>query len=45
MSLILVPIILHNMSFPKSAAMGIIGAIALAVFLMSKYMERRKKSN
>jgi len=44
-SLILVPILLHNMSFPKSAAMGIIGAIALAVFLMSKYMERRKKSN
>jgi hypothetical protein len=45
MLLILVPILLHNMSFPKSAAMGILGAIALAVLLLSKYMERRKKSN
>jgi hypothetical protein len=45
MALILVPILQHRMNFPKLAAEGILGAIALAVFLLSKYMERRKKSN
>jgi hypothetical protein len=45
MALVLVPILLHNINFPKSVAEGILGAIALAVFLLSKYMERRKKSN
>jgi len=45
MALVLVPILLHDKNFPRSAAEGILGAIALAVFLLSKYMERRKKSN
>jgi hypothetical protein len=45
MALVLVPILLHNRNFPKLAAEGILGAIALAVFLLSKYMERRKKPN
>jgi UDP-N-acetylglucosamine:LPS N-acetylglucosamine transferase len=45
MALVLVPILLHNQNFSKSVAQGILGAIALAVFLLSKYMERRKKSN
>jgi hypothetical protein len=44
MDLVLVPILRHNMNFPKLAAEVILGAIALAVFLLSKYMERRKKS-
>jgi|HubBroStandDraft_4_1064222.scaffolds.fasta_scaffold209746_2 hypothetical protein len=43
MALVLAPILLHNRNFPKSAAEGVLGAIALAVFLLSKYMERRKK--
>ena len=45
MALVLVPILLRNMNFPKLVAEGILGAIALAVFMLSKYMERRKKSN
>jgi len=45
MALVLVPILLDNINFPKSVAEGILGAVALAVFLLSKYMERRKKSN
>ena len=45
MALVLVPILLHNVNFPKLAAEAILGAIALAVFLLSRYMERRKKSN
>jgi hypothetical protein len=45
MALVLVPILLHDTNFPKLAAEGILGAVALAVFLLSKYMERRKKSN
>jgi hypothetical protein len=45
MALVLVPILRHNMNFPKLAAETILVAIALAVFLLSKYMERRKKSN
>jgi hypothetical protein len=43
MALVLVPILVHDKSFPKAGAEGILGAIALAVFLLSKYMERRKK--
>ena len=45
MAVVLVPILQHNVNFPKAVAEGILGAIALAVFLLSKYMERRKKSN
>jgi len=45
MALVLVPILLRDINFPKLAAEGILAAIALAVFLLSKYMERRKKSN
>ena len=45
MALVLVPILIHNINFPKLAAEGILGVIALAVFLLSKYMERRKKLN
>jgi hypothetical protein len=45
MALVLVPILANNINFPKSVAEGILGAVALAVFLLSKYMERRKKSN
>ncbi len=44
MMLVLLPILRHNMSFPKLVAEVILGTIALAVFLLSKYMERRKKS-
>jgi len=44
MALVLVPILLHDKKFPRSAAEGIPGIIALAVFLLSKYMERRNES-
>jgi hypothetical protein len=44
MLLVLVPILAHNKNFPKVVAEGILGAIALAVFLLSKYMEHRKKA-
>ncbi len=44
MALVLMPIFLRNINLPKSVAEGILGAIALAVFLLSKYMEHRKKS-
>jgi hypothetical protein len=44
MALVLVPILLHDKNFPRLAAEGILGALALAVFLLSKYMERRAKS-
>jgi len=44
MALVLILILQHNMNFPKLAAEGILGAIALTVFLLSKYMEHRKKS-
>jgi undecaprenyl pyrophosphate phosphatase UppP len=44
MALFLVAIFLRNMNFTKLAAEVILGAIALAVFLLSKYMEHRKKS-
>ncbi|HWS18749.1 MAG TPA: hypothetical protein VN223_12065 [Candidatus Elarobacter sp.] len=45
MVLVLVPLLLHNRNFPKLVAEAILGAIALAVFLLSKYMGRRKKPN
>jgi hypothetical protein len=45
LALILVPILLHNMNFSKLLAEGILGAVAMAVFAVSKYMERRNKSN
>jgi hypothetical protein len=44
MALVLVPILLHDRNFPRLAAEGILGAIALAVLLLSRYMERRTKS-
>jgi hypothetical protein len=44
-ALVLVPILIHDRKFPRSIAEGIMGAIALAVFLFSKYMEQRKKPN
>ena len=44
MALVLVPILLHDKNFPRLAAEGILGALALAVFLLSKYMERCAKS-
>jgi hypothetical protein len=44
MGLALVPILAYDIHFPKLAAEAILGAIALAVFLLSKYMERQKKS-
>jgi len=45
MALVLVPILIKDMNFPKLAAEGILGIIALAVFLLYKYMERRKNSS
>jgi hypothetical protein len=42
MALVLVPILLDDKIFPKSVAEGILALIALAVFLLSKYRERRK---
>jgi hypothetical protein len=44
MALVLVPILLHDKNFPRLAAEAILGALALAVFLLSKHMERRTKS-
>jgi hypothetical protein len=44
-ALVLVPILVHDKNFPRAAAEGILAAVALAVFGLSKYMERRKKSN
>jgi len=41
MALVLVPILLHDKRFPRLAAEAILGIIALAVFLLSRYMERR----
>ena len=36
MGLVLVPILLHDKNFPKLAAEGILGAVALVVFAVSK---------
>lgn len=44
MALVLVPILIYKPNFPKLLAEAILGAIAVAVFLLSKYMERRNKS-
>jgi hypothetical protein len=45
MTLVLVPILMHNINFPKLPAETILAAIAGAVFLLSKYRKRRKSSN
>jgi undecaprenyl pyrophosphate phosphatase UppP len=45
MGLVLVPILMHNIHFPKLAAEAILAFIAGAVFLLYKYVERRKKSD
>jgi hypothetical protein len=45
MALVLVPILMHNINFPRVAAEAILAAIAGAVFLLSKYMGRRKNSD
>jgi hypothetical protein len=42
---VLVPILMHNINFPKVAAEAILAVIAGAVFLLYKYIERRKKSD
>jgi hypothetical protein len=44
MALVLVPILTHNINFPKAAAEAILATIAGAAFLFSNYMERRKNS-
>ena len=44
MALVLVPILQNDKNFSKLGAEGILGVLALAVFLLSKYMERRAKS-
>jgi ABC-type Fe3+-siderophore transport system permease subunit len=45
MGLVLTPILARDVNFPKVAAEGILGIIAGAVFLLYKYIERRKNSN
>jgi hypothetical protein len=44
MVLVLVPILLYT-SIPKFLAEIVLGVIALAVFALSRYMERRGKSD
>jgi len=44
MAIVLIRILVHDRNFPKLAAEAILGVIALAVFGISKYMEKRKKS-
>ena len=41
-AVVLTPIIAHDRNFPRLAGEAIVGAIALAVFGMAKYMEKRK---
>jgi hypothetical protein len=43
MGLVLVPILVHNINFPKDAAEAILAAIAVTVFLLYRYLERRTK--
>jgi len=43
MGVVLTPILARDINFPKVAAGGILGAIAGAVFLLYKHIERRKK--
>jgi hypothetical protein len=45
MGLVLVPILVHNINFPKHTAEAILAAIAVAVFLFYRYIERRNNSN
>jgi hypothetical protein len=42
MASFLVPLFMHRVSFPKWLAQAVLVAIAGAVFLLSKYLERRK---
>ena len=42
MGLVLTPILARNINFPKVAAEAILAAIAGAVFLLYRYIERRK---
>jgi len=42
MASFLVPLFIYRVSFPKWAAEAVLAAIAGAVFLLSKYLERRK---
>jgi hypothetical protein len=42
MTSFLVPLFAYRVSFPKWAAEAVLAAIAGAVFLLSKYLERRK---
>ena len=42
MASFLVPLFMHRVSFPKWLAEAVLVAIAGAVFLLSKYLERRK---
>ena len=44
MAAVLIAILTHDRSFPKADAEAILGAIALAVYLLSKYMQPRGKS-
>jgi hypothetical protein len=43
MALVLAPILIYEPNFPKVLAEAILGAIALGVYALSKYMERRKR--
>jgi hypothetical protein len=45
MGLALVPILIHYPNFPKLMAEAILGAIALLVFFLYKFMERLKTRN
>ena len=44
MAIVLIPILVHDRNFPKLASEAILGVIALAVFGISKYMQKRKRS-
>jgi hypothetical protein len=44
MAPVLVPILVHDKNFPRLAAEGILGALGLSLFPLSKYMEQRAKS-
>lgn len=45
MGVALGPILIHNMNFPRQAAEALMAVIAVAVFLLYKYIESRKKSD